>query len=389
MENSQQPGNIRHLDQAYRTAYLIKGFLMHQLNREEKDELDEWILASDANMILFEVMTDEKNIEEARAWFKSMNVESDLEKTKKKIAAGKKNRFWYYAVAGVIILLVISGIYIFQRRDNSPQNKFIVDTQDIQPGSNEASLLLDNGKVIRLSPGADTMISDHVKILRGEGQVVYAASATHETAYHTLQVPRKGHYKLVLPDGTKVWLNAASSIRYPVSFSETERKVYVTGETFFEVAKDKDRPFRAVSDEITVEALGTAFNINAYSNEPFFSVALSEGSVMVTNGSQENILKPGQQARLTEKDFSISTVNIDSALGWKNNQFKFINTPIDAIMRQVERWYDADVVFQDKLSLHLNATIERDVPVSKLLQLLEKTEQVKFKVDGKKIIVMK
>jgi transmembrane sensor len=388
MENSQKPGRVKDLKQAYRTAYLIAGFLKQTLSEEEKDELDEWILASDENMILFEKMTDEKNLAQANLWFKEMDVEDGLRKTKIKIENRKPVRLWPYAIAAAIVLLIIAGIYFFQRNRN--ENPSIVETQDILPGSSLATLTLDNGKIIELkNNGSDTAINDHLKILRKEGQLVYTPSSTNEIIYHTLNVPRKGQYKLVLPDGSKVWLNSESSIRYPVSFTDKERKVYVTGETFFDVAKDKDKPFRVVSGDITIEALGTQFNVNAYNNEPFFSTTLAGGSVMITKGSQENILKPGQQARLKDKEFEIAEVNIDSAVAWKNNQFKFINTPIDAIMRQLERWYDADVEYQDKPALHLNLTIDRDVPVSKLLHIFEQTDQVKFKVKGKKIIVMK
>ena len=387
MENSQQHGGAKDIKTAYRTAYLIAGFLKQTLTEEEKDELDEWILASDANMILFEKMTDDKNIMQAKEWMKKMNVEDELQNTKRKIAARRFIRAISYAAAVVIIA---AGIYFLQRPDQNNEKTPMAQAQDILPGSDKATLLLDNGKVVVLgNSGADTAINEQVKILRSSGQVVYNSSKAGEIVYHTLNVPRKGQYKLTLADGSKVWLNSESSIRYPVSFSGNERKVFVTGETYFEVEKNKSKPFRVVSGDVTIEALGTQFNVNAYSNEPFLSTTLVEGSVMVTKGTTENILKPGQQARLTENDFQITKVNIDSAVAWKDNKFKFINTPIDAIMRQIERWYDADVEYKDAITLHLNATIGRDVPVSKLLHIFEETEQVKFKVDGKKIIVTK
>jgi len=393
MENSQKQGGPKDLKQAYRTAYLIAGFLKHTLNQEEKNELDEWILASDENMILFEKMTDEKNIAQANMWFKTMNIENELQNTKLKIQSRRPVSFWKYTIAAAVLIAIIIGIYLYQTSNNKNDKPTIaVQKQDIMPGSNKATLTLNNGKVIELgSDGADTTINKQVKVLRKDGQLIYdpAAAATNEIVYHTLNVPRKGQYKVTLPDGTKVWLNSESSIRYPASFTGNERKVFVTGETYFEVAKDKDKPFRVVAGDITVEALGTQFNINAYNNEPFFSATLVEGSVMVTKGTVENILKPGQQAQLTASDFQIVAANTDDVVAWKNNQFKFKNTPIDAIMRQIERWYDADVEYQDQVTLHLNATIRRDVPVSKLLGILEETNQVHFKVEGKKIKVMK
>ncbi len=192
-----------------------------------------------------------------------------------------------------------------------------------------------------------------------------------------------------MPDGSKVWLNSESSIQYPTAFVGKERKVIVTGETFFEVAKNKDKPFIAVGGDMQVEALGTQFNINVYNNEPFRSATLVEGSVLVTQGKNENILKPGQQAQISHGDFSVVNTDAMDVIAWKNDMFKFTNTPIDAIMRQVERWYDAETVYQDKVDFHFNGTIERSVPVSKLLHYIEATGQVHFKIEDKKIIVMK
>lgn len=183
-------------------------------------------------------------------------------------------------------------------------------------------------------------------------------------------------------------MNAASSIRYPVAFNGAERKVYVTGEAYFEVAKDKTKPFRVVADDMLVEALGTAFNINAYGDEPVMSATLVEGSILVTKGAAENVLKPGQQAKLSGNEMSVVNVKADEVIAWKNNQFKFNDLPLDAIMRQVARWYDAEIVYEQKTSDHFNAEVSRDVPVSKLLHILELTNRAHFKIEGNKIIVL-
>ena len=167
--------------------------------------------------------------------------------------------------------------------------------------------------------------------------------------YNTLSVPRKGHYKLTLPDGSKVWLNAESPIVFPTNFNGIERRVVVTGETYFEVVKDKTKPFRVVADDMTVEALGTQFNINAYPNESMLAATLAEGSLLVAKGKDENILKPGQQAQTSDNHFTIAEVDPTDITAWKNNEFKFHNTSLESIMRQVERWYDCEVYFKIKL----------------------------------------
>lgn len=391
MESSHNPGGPKDLKQAYRTAYLIAGFLKQTLTEEEKDELDEWILASDENMILFEKMTDEKNLAQAGEWFAKMNVEDDLAQTKRRIKTQKPKPYWQYAVAASIIIAVTIGAYFYQNsRDKIPQYSTPVKKQDLMPGTNKAILTLNDGKIIELGhDGDDTTINRHIKVLRKDGQLIYDSVKTiNQLAYNTLSVPRKGKYKLVLPDGSTVWLNSESSLRYPVSFPAQERKVFITGEAFFEVAKDKLKPFRVVAGDVTVQALGTQFNVNDYPNEPFISATLIEGSVMISRGSNEKILKPSQQAQITNTDFNIIDTDVMDVMAWKNNQFKFTNTSIDGIMRQIERWYDAEIVYKDKVNLHLNATIEREVPVSKLLQLFEETNQVHFKIEENKIIVM-
>lgn len=391
MENSQKPNERRDFKQADRTAYLIAGFLKETLSKKETEELDDWINASEENMILFEKMTDEKNVEQATVWFKKMHVEAELQETKRNIQQRKSIFLWPYAIAAAVIVVIVGGIYMFKGKVGKPDTVVVSrEEKDLLPGTNMAILTLDNGQQIVLeSNGADTMINGQVKLLRKDGQLVYNNTGqTTDAAYNTLTVPRKGRYKLVLPDGTRVWLNAASSVRYPVAFTGDERKVFITGETFFEVAKDKAKPFRVVAGNVTVEALGTQFNVNAYSNEPFLAATLIEGSVRITAGSKENLLKPGQQAQITNDGFSVLNTDVGNVIAWKENQFKFSGTSLDEIMRQVERWYDADVVFNDNVNLHLNATIERGVPVSKLLHILEQTGQVHFKIDGKKIIVM-
>jgi ferric-dicitrate binding protein FerR (iron transport regulator) len=390
MENSQKPDERRDIKQAYRTAYLIAGFLKHTLTEEEKEELDAWILASEDNMILFEKMIDDRNIEQAADWFKKMNVEAALQETKSKLHNRRLPRLWLYTVAAAIVVSIVAGVYMYKSNSNKNDNTIATAKQDIMPGSSAATLTLSNGQQIVLNnEGADTTINKQTKLLRKDGQLVYTNDPeTKELVYNTLTVPRKGQYKLVLPDGSKVWLNAESSIKYPVAFIGNERKVFITGEAFFEVAKNRDKPFRVVAGNVTLEDLGTQFNVNDYDNEPYLATTLVEGSVKVTSGSKQSILKPGQQAQVMNDDLTIGNANVEEVTAWKNNEFKFSGTSIDEIMRQVERWYDADVEFKDSVSLHLNATIDRSVPASKLLHILEQTGQVHFKIEGKKIIVM-
>ncbi len=383
--------------EAHRVARLIAGFIRGTLSRNEKIELDEWVAASDENMQLFERLTDEKNVEAATKWMEGIETEKALEKKKQSVVFNKaaNSRIWlrilpYAVAASVIVVLGLLFFNPFTNKNSIPETAKN-NPVDILPGSDRATLTLDDGKIITLdNKASDTSINGQIKILQQKGEVVYNDQpTTNRMAYHTLTIPRKGQYKLVLSDGTKVWLNAESSIRYPISFADTERRVFVTGETYFEVAKDKTKPFRVVMDDMVVEALGTRFNINAYTNEPFVTTTLVEGSVLVSKGKKENILKPGQQANISANDFSISDVEASDVVAWKDNQFKFSNMPLDVIMREIERWYDAEIVYESKPTDHFNAEVSRNVPVSKLLHILETTKRVHFKIENNKIIVMK
>lgn len=380
--------------EAFRVARLIAGYIRGTLSKSEHRELDDWVAASDENMQLFERLTDEKNIEEATQWMESIETEKALQEKKAKMVFKRPReaiRFWRYAVAASIIITAGILIYVFRDSNNEKKNNVVAtNSTDLPPGSDKATLTLSNGKTIVLDDtDRDTTINELIKILPQKGEIVYSNEETErELEYHTLSIPRKGHYRLVLPDGTTVWLNSESSIHYPTAFTGKERKVIVTGETFFEVAKNKDKPFIVIAGDIQVEALGTQFNINAYNNEPFLSATLIEGSILVSNSKNENILKPGQQAQIGPGNFNVVDTDAMDVIAWKNDQFKFTNATIDVIMRQVERWYDAEVVYENKPAAHFYADIPRNVPVSKLLRFLELTNKVHFKIEGRKIIVL-
>lgn len=392
MENSANTGGKKDLKQAYRTAYLIAGFLKDSLSLPEKKELDEWIVASEENTSLFVKMTDKKNLAEATQWFKQLNVEEGFQETKSKLAAKKTIRIWPWAVAASIALIIFSALYFFRDNDEArTKPEPLAGIQDIQPGTDKAILKLADGTSVELGKeGSDTSIGQNAKILRTQATLVYENTATEkEPEFHTLSVPRKAQYRLLLPDGTKVWINSESSIRYPVSFDGDERKVFVTGEAYFEVAKDKQKPFRVSMNDVTVEALGTEFNVSSYADYPYLTATLLEGSVLVYKGEKRNILKPGQQAQVNDQTFKVTPVDTLSVTGWKNGSFVFIKTPVDLVMRQLERWYDVEIVFEDPVDIKLTISIERDVPISKILALLEKTKQISFTMEGRKIRVKK
>lgn len=381
-------------DEKRRIAYLVRGFLFHTLTEKEHNELDDWVGASDENMILFEKLTDPNTVKEAVNWYEEELLENALENKENKKAVKQlrsKVRIWQWVAAACVLITIGVLAYVFSKSNNDKPNTVIANNSaDIQPASDKATLDLGNGKIVALDgSNVDTTIGGSLILHRKKGEIVYNNADQKEVEYHTLNIPRKGHYKLTLPDGTNAWLNSESSIRYPTAFKGKERKVVVTGEAFFEVAKNKEKPFIVEANNVKVEALGTQFNVNAYSNEPFISATLVEGSILVSSGTHENILKPGQQAQISSGDFKVENVETKDVIAWKNNLFKFVDAPIDLIMRQVERWYDAEVVYENKPTDRFYADLPRDVPVSRLLHALELTKRVHFKIEENKVIVLK
>lgn len=382
-------GSQERLNLAFRTSYLIAGYLRQNLTKEEERELDAWIGASEQNEQLFGELTDEKNISRSLASLDNVDTQHALLKTKGRIEFGrprKSIRFWQYTVAASLILLIGLATFLFFNKQKVEDP--IIVSHDILPGSSVAVLSTSNGVNLALQGKLDTSLGIGVRISSNEGQLTYVDGISGSASeIHTLTVPRKGSYKLVLPDGTLVWLNAESSITYPLSFGTDERKVEVTGETFFEVAKDVNRPFRVVATGVTTEATGTQFNVNAYPNEDGIRTTLVEGGVKVYKGNEKVLLLPGEQSVYNELVFIRSKVETSVITAWKDEVFKFRNTDLRAIMRQVERWYDARVVFVDKVAVNLNATVDRSVPVSKLLDYLAEAGQVQFTVKNKVIEV--
>jgi ferric-dicitrate binding protein FerR (iron transport regulator) len=236
-----------------------------------------------------------------------------------------------------------------------------------------------NGKISETLQKEDGLLEYHPQA--GTGSTEAARSVNR------IVTPAGGEFRVVLGDGTRVWLNAGTSLEYPVPFDGT-REVTLSGEAYFEVAKDPMHPFVVASGNNRVEVLSTRFNVNAYANQKATVVTLAEGAVKV---NQKTVLKPGEQARVLSASGEIrtATVELDPVLAWTRGRFLFSQTPLPEVMDQIAHWYDAKIVYQDNITEHFNASISRDSTVSKLLHLLEATGSVHFKIEDKTITVMK
>lgn len=383
---------------AYRIAFLIAGYIRGTITEKDHDELDDWVNASDHNMKLFEELTDEDNLEQNLAWMDKVNAEQSYEKSLAEGKFDKKEKKFristaWMAAASVILIV---GIFFIYKYVTSMKTKdpLIAEGSTLQPGGNKATLTLENGTVIDLSAAKNGLLNadSGISVIKTQdGRMVYEDDniVQTEAVMHTLTTPVGGQYQVTLPDGTRVWLNASSMLKYPSRFSGNDRVVQLSGEGYFEVAKNSNKPFKVIATDVNVEVLGTHLNINAYNDEPSLTTTLLEGSVRVSKGSGFKMLTPGQQSAVIKDDIRISNVDTSNIVAWKNNEFKFTDAPIESIMRQLKRWYGAEIVYQDKVTHHFNATVDRTEPIDKLLHYLQGTGQVHFKLDNKKIIVMK
>jgi transmembrane sensor len=305
-------------------------------------------------------------------------------------------RLWPRFAAVAAIIVVLSAVIYFL---NTSPNQGKHDTAgillkgDIVPGENRAILTLANGKTIALSDAKTGIVINAKRLTYDDGTAVNALE-NEALKTQTIGTPRGGTYQITLSDGTKVWLNAASSLKFPVSFANsTERIVELNGEGYFEVAKDKKHPFMVKSNGQEVEVLGTRFNINAYTDEPEHKTTLLEGSISIANLSidRSRLLVPNQQAIISGSSLQVKTIDAQTAVDWKNGDFIFKEERLESIMRKVARWYDVEVVYESNApeNVMLGGLISRSKNISAVLDLIESTGKVHFKIRGKKIIVTK
>lgn len=319
-------------------------------------------------------------------------------------APARSRRLWYYlsAAASVLIILGLAGyFYLAPARQQVLPAPPALANNDISPGSNKAILTLDNGEKVILEDAKNGIISQQGNTAVNKtdsGQLSYQSTGNAATAtvYNTITTPYGGQYQVTLQDGTKVWLNAGSSLRFPAAFSGDERNVALTGEAYFEVAKDKARPFlvtvgATAATPLTVKVLGTHFNINAYPEEQHHTVTLVEGAVKVDYGAANALLSPGKEAILDKTSGRLQTAAADteSAIAWKNGYFIFENEKVESIMRQISRWYDVEISYQGDVSgKAIGGSLSRSKNVSEVLNMLELTGTVHFKINGRRITVM-
>lgn len=373
----------------------------NRLSEAEQLELNDWYESLDSGKTL--AMSNPALADEMLEQFRETRL-----KSLKPQASVRRMWGWQRIAAAAILLIVLAGgvFYVLNRNNRHSPELTASDPQekrfknDVDPGKHRAMLTLANGQTVILDSAAGT-ITDQAgaKVLNQEGILNYELSGTEPAAYiayNTLTTAKGEIYHVRLSDGTRVWLNSGSSLRYPVVFARNERVVEITGEAYFEVnpmnVSPADSrmpvPFIVKKGNMQVQVLGTHFNVNTYEDEKDIKVTLLEGAVKVSNKEQAITIRPGQQALVNSSTIQLSNPDLQQVIAWKNGVFNFTNVDIQEIMRQAARWYDIEVVYQGNPSGEkFRGKISRDARLSELLEVLELTD-VRFIIDGKKITVI-
>jgi transmembrane sensor len=415
------------LKNEFHISKLLAGHFSNQANQQEQDELDQWINASSDNKTYFDHLNHQQAIQEKFTEFQILKS-THKEEIWNKIAGnlddsfplshataqhsvGKNwlhiaiNKTGWWAVAAVLLITISTVVWTYTNINNSKE-LLLAYANDVPAGKTSATLTLANGKKIALSTTTNGQLAKEAGVnisKTSDGKLVYSVvssssiqSTEQEQSYNTLSTANGEQYQVILPDKSIIWLNAASSITYPTTFGNSKkREITAKGEIYFEIAKDKKHPFIVKTGTQTIQVLGTHFNVNSYDDEPEVKTTLIEGSVKVSSlrgaGDEEAILKPGQQSINNGSKITVQPVNIDEVIAWKEGYFRFSEEPLESLMRKISRWYNVKVVYASDVpkDITLDGVVSRNKSISAVLESITLTENVKFKVSGQTITVLK
>ncbi|MGB3063933.1 FecR family protein [Sphingobacterium thalpophilum] len=370
-------------------ARLIYKLLRGQDTAEERASIEHWRKSDDRNDKLIEDLRDAKNIEEDLNFFAGLDEDQAWQKIRQESAEGKKK--WTVVRAVAMLLLVLGAALIYNLQKETIDSGGVQVTsikRDISPAQQGALLVLADGSVMPLADSNKTI--DPKIVALGSKQNTRDDDMPAETVrlqFNTLVVPKGNFYKLTLEDGTLVWVNASSQLKFPVKFKHDERRVILEGEAYFEVAHDAQRPFFVESRGSEVKVLGTHFNINAYSHN--VRTTLSSGKVQVSHSGNIIVLEPGEYANIVSGQLSKGKADLEHDLSWHNNQFYFKKETIAEIASTLSKWYDIQVRFKKGVSLNkvYTGNFKRDVKLSEVLEMLTYVCDLKFELRGNELIV--
>jgi len=401
--NEQQIGKASHI------ASLILADMQDKLSTDERQELNTWLQEHGDNYLLYEELMDEEKLGNDLYQLHTYDHNQAYERLAQRIfsneVTGKRVyfRIWWYMVAAVLLLVAGGITYYSLNKTEKPIPRSVIVAQKKSPGtppdSKKAVLILADGSTIPLNEMNNGNIAQQGNVIihkNKNGQLLYKLSgATANTnGSNLLRTPRGGEYQVTLDDGTRIWLNSASTLQFPVHFNANERRVVLTGEAYFEVASSitpqtgQKKSFIVSVDNMEVQAIGTSFNISAYKEDNRSQTTVVEGLVKVNRNNKSNLLSPGKKLVASDTAVTIEEADVKQEIAWKNGEFVFRNTSLIMVMNELTRWYDMDVVYEPGVpSLHFSGEVERESDITRVLQMLEYTGGVTFTIANRIITV--
>lgn len=362
---------------------------------EEQTLMDDWLL-DDVNQQIYTDICNEQFKGDTLSAFDRFDVDVGYQRFQASVGKRKGSwlRPWVAAAAAVVTFLAASAIiYTTTRMEDQPMKLTLGNRHDVPPGGNRATLTLADGRTIKLDEARDGIVIGAHEITYNDGVSLGVKSGEEdvrrEISTLELTTPKGGTYQITLSDGTVVWLNASSTMKYPSLFSGNERLVELIGEAYFLVAKDADRPFKVRSARQEIEVLGTEFNVSAYPGNRESKTTLVEGLVQIRNNQSnaKNKLLPGQQSAIEGASTDVKEVPVEQYIAWKSGMFHFKHTPFVEMMEQVERWYDIKIIYRNGIPTDtFSGRMRRDVSLLTVLDLL-KVSRIKFQLDGNKLFI--
>lgn len=368
-----------------------------RLDEQSAQLLQDWIRASPANAQAVEEFLDEARLRDGvrqlyhsreRIWQRLDEAIPDQPVQ----PVGRSYRMQWWWAAAAVFLLATGSYFFFKGAGGQRPAESLPQVAALSPaGGNKVLLTLSDGSVISLDSagnGALQQGNTTVKMLKGQLQYI-AGNTLGVAAWNKLSIPRGVQYRVNLPDGSSVWLNAASTLRYPLAFTGTERRVQLTGEAYFDIAPRADQPFIVDAGNTAVQVLGTTFNINAYPEEQHLKTTLVSGAISVKTAREEQVLQPGKMATVTAMgNCIITTVDVNAVTAWKDGYFRFDEDDLPAVMRQLERWYDITVKYEGNIPVRrFSGEIGRNTPLADVLEFLQKAK-VSFRQEGNVITIV-
>jgi transmembrane sensor len=376
---------------------LLDKYTSGQATRQEQNLLEEYYKRLDTLSEL--ELTEQEEETFQQTILQNIRTRIAIDEQEIKLISRRSYRIWYVAAASVLLILGIGGYFYSGKTGPAAPQITKTPANDISPGSNRAILTLSNGKEIVLTGAADGILAsqDATKIIKkANGELAYkvedeAEGPDLQLTYNTITIPRGGQYQVILPDGSKVLLNSASSLTYPIQFKGRQRSVTLKGEAYFEVAKNKTMPFVVTANDVEVRVLGTHFNISAYGDDATTTTTLLEGAVRINKGKTTALLNPGQQgiAKTNLSTVSIQNANIEEVMGWTKGHFVFADLSIKEVMKIAGRWYDIDVEYRGNVQAKkFGGTTSRYSNITELLDYMKITGGVNYKIEGRRVILM-